>query len=102
MNETNETIILTQILLPVLLLSQLLASALLKLLEVVLPRLFVAAVKSHHVTLVVDILVVDCSMRDKGCDMYGCGGVGMPALAFVLTHGGGWCVVSIFCVRGCA
>ena len=63
------------------------------------PGLLVAAVEGHHVALVVDIPIIDGAVRDKGGYMLSCGGVGMPALAFAVTHdgrGGGWWNFSLF------
>ena len=101
MNETNKTVVLTHVSLPMLHLGELLASVFEEALEGVDLRVLVVLVDCHHVPFILNRAVVDSSVLDHGGDVLGGRRALMPALAFLAHDGGrcgGWVVGMIFCL----
>ena len=104
MNETNKTVVLTHVSLPMLHLGELLASVFEEALEGVDLRVLVVLVDCHHVPFILNRAVVDSSVLDHGGDVLGGRRALMPALAF-LAHDGGRCggwydILFVVCARG--
>ena len=88
MNKTNNTIVLTHVGLPLILLGELLASVFEEALERIHLRMLVVGMEGHHVALLLHAALVDRSLLDHRGDILGGGRVFMPVLAF-LAHDGG-------------